>query len=67
MKLLLAIALIACAPRVVVAPQRCESRIVKPAMLCLAALQFDGCRWRCTDEPIEQGPMVLTVGGFEAR
>jgi hypothetical protein len=57
------LSLIACTPpRVLVMPQRCESRLVRPAMLCFASLQFDGCRWRCTDEPVEMGSASLYLG-----
>jgi hypothetical protein len=74
MRLLLAIALVACAHRdvkpvnVILVP--CDQRVARPAIACASGrLGYDGCRWSCTLEPTEMEPMSvwIKVGGYEAK
>lgn len=65
MRLLLAIALVACAApaRVVIVYDLCSPKAMRPAVQCSQGqLGYDGCRWRCTLEPVEQEPAHL---GFD--
>ena len=58
MRALLAIALAACTvheTRIIVVRDLCESRYERPAVQCASGrLSFDGCRWACRLEPVEQ-------------
>lgn len=78
MRLLLAIALVACAhsgsPRpvqVVVVREACETQLVEPAIQCADPdhwrLRYDGCRWRCLLLPVEQPPARLGIDVLDAQ